>query len=444
MTNNFNSLIKLKAILIIILTQNIFASGSDKYRIVWNKDPETCVTIGWDQVQGENPIVYFGDEDFGDDWEKYPRSQMPTRILADSYGMNTHFAEIENLKPDQSYYFVIKDSKGVGERYWFKTAPSKPQPFSFITGGDTKSYGKAHKAGEASNRLVAKLRPLFVLFNGDFNSGNGTYSVRWHIWLNDWFEQTTTEDGRMIPLVPVHGNHEDGDLAVLNKIFNAPYQNNDSSNIYYSLTFGNNFFHIVGLNTQIDEGGQQRKWLENDLSKNKDVKFKIAGYHKPFHPHTASKSENVYQYQQWTKLFYDYKLSLAVEADAHIHKITYPLIPDSSENSFEGFVRDDKNGTIYLGEGSWGAWPRENNDLKPWTLSSGSYNQFKWVHVYPENMEIYTVKSAEYDDNDNQTFFDYSVESLTEENLFKIPNNITLDTLKDKSIFVRYPFQENK
>ena len=114
MTNNFNSLIKLKAILIIILTQNIFASGSDKYRIVWNKDPETCITIGWDQVQGENPIVYFGDEDFGDDWEKYPRSQMPTRILGDSYGMNTHFAEIENLKPDQSYYFVIKDSKERG------------------------------------------------------------------------------------------------------------------------------------------------------------------------------------------------------------------------------------------------------------------------------------------------------------------------------------------
>ncbi len=370
----------------IITTTLIIASGSDKLRVVWNKNPESSVTIAWDQVEGIDPIVYFGETDFDDEWEKYPRYQKPTRVLLNSYAMNTHFAEIEDLKSDQAYYFVIKDSKGVSERYWFKTAPDKPTSFTFITGGDTKSYGKSHKAGEASNRLVAKLRPLFVLFNGDFNSGNGTYAVRWHNWLNDWFEQTTTDDGRMIPLVPVHGNHEDGDKSVLNKIFNAPYQGDDSTNIYYSVSFGNDYFHIIGLNTQIDEGGEQRAWLENDLEKNKNSTFKIAGYHKPFHPHTASKSENEYQYEQWTNLFYKYGLDIAVEADAHIHKITYPLRPDNGEGSFDGFIRDDVNGTIYLGEGSWGAWPRENNDLKPWTLSSGSYNQFKWIHVHPSEI----------------------------------------------------------
>ena len=232
-------------IFVLMLTATfIFASGSDKYRIVWNKNPDSCVTIAWDQIEGSYPIVYFGETDFDDEWEKYPRSQKPTRILLNSYAMNTHFAEIQNLNPDQAYYFVIKDSKGVGERYWFKTAPTKPAAFTFITGGDTKSFGESYKAGLASNRMVAKLRPLFVLFNGDFNSGNGLYSVRWHKWLNDWFSLTTTDDGRMIPLVPVHGNHEDGDKSVLNKIFNAPFQGTDSTNIYYSISFANNYFQI--------------------------------------------------------------------------------------------------------------------------------------------------------------------------------------------------------
>ncbi|MCP5062421.1 MAG: metallophosphoesterase family protein [Ignavibacteriae bacterium] len=436
--------------LFLLLTINVFASGSDKYRVIWNQNPETTVTIGWDQVQGENPIVYFGEEDFDDEWEKYPRSQKPTRILLDSYGMNTHFAELENLKPDKAYYFVIKDSKGSGERYWFKTAPDKPQPFTFITGGDTKSFGKSHMAGLASNRMVAKLRPLFVLFNGDFNSGNGTYSVRWHHWLNEWFNLTTTEDGRMIPLVPVHGNHEDGDKSLLNKIFNTPYQGTDSTNIYYSITFGNNFLHIIGLNTQIDEGGEQRNWLEKDLQEYEKATFKIVGYHKPFTPHTRSKSEQTYQYEQWTNLFYKYGMDIAVEADAHISKITYPLKPDNGCHSSDGFIRDDANGTIYLGEGSWGAWPRANNDSKPWTISNKSFNQFKWVHVFPEDsitsasLEIYTVKTAEYDEDENQTFFDHHVESLTEENLFKIPENITLDTLKNFGLKVKYPFELNK
>ncbi|MEE9430751.1 MAG: metallophosphoesterase family protein [Melioribacteraceae bacterium] len=434
----------------LILTSNTFASGSDKYRVVWNQNPESTVTIGWDQVQGSNPIVYYGEVDFDDEWEKYPFSQKPTRILMNSYAMNTHFVELENLTADKAYYFVIKDSKGVGERYWFKTAPDKPQPFTFITGGDTKSYGKSKKAGQASNRMVAKLRPLFVLFNGDFNSGNGTYFVRWHQWLNDWFNQTTTEDGRMIPIIPIHGNHEDGDKSVLNKLFNAPFQGTDSTNIYYSLTFGNNFFHIIGLNTQIDEGAKQQSWLEEDLQKHKDATFKIAGYHKPFRPHTKKKPENIYQYEQWTNLFYKYEIDIAVEADAHISKITYPLRPDSSENSSEGFIRDDDNGTMFIGEGTWGAWPRKNNDSKPWTISNESFNQFKWVHVLPKglhnpaSLEIFTVKTAEFDKNDNQTFYDYNVENLAEENLFKIPQNITLDTLKEYGVSIKYPFGLNK
>ena len=59
----------------------IFSSGADKIMVVWNSNPETTATIRWDQVQGNEPVVYYGESDFDDEWHEYKYSQMPTRIL---------------------------------------------------------------------------------------------------------------------------------------------------------------------------------------------------------------------------------------------------------------------------------------------------------------------------------------------------------------------------
>ncbi|MCG8308399.1 MAG: metallophosphoesterase family protein [Cytophagales bacterium] len=425
------------------------APASDKYRLVWNDDPTSTMTVAWDQHEQANATVWYGTEDHGRTFWKYGFSKKADRIL-DQYEMITHFAKLTNLEADKAYYFVIKDDKGVSDRYWFRTAPDTPKAFTFIGGGDTKSSDKPLEAGRASNRLVSKLRPLFVMFNGDFCSGDGTSPERWHTWLTDWHKLSTTADGRMIPVFPVHGNHENGDHANLNYIFNAPYQDNDSSRIYYSLSFGGDFFHMIALNSEIDEGGRQRAWLESDLKNNENYRFKIAGYHKPFWPHTSGKSENQYQYNQWAHLFYKYGLDVSLDGDSHMSKITYPLRPDSaSAGAYMGFVRDDENGTMFLGEGSWGAFPRVNDDDKPWTLHSYSGNQIKWIHVLPEaggqpdRMLVYTVVSSTYDENEKQTLYDAEVEALTEHNLFKIPDNIRLVENGAYGAAVKYPFHLN-
>ncbi len=423
--------------------------ASDKYRLVWNDDPTENITVAWNQYKKANSMVMYGTKDHGRDFFKYEFSKKADRILT-KYKMTTHFAKLSKLKPDQVYYFVIKDDTGVSERYWFRTAPDKPKAFTFIAGGDTKSADAALEAGRASNRIVAKLRPLFVMFNGDFCSGNGTVPEYWHTWLNDWHKLTTTPDGRMIPIFPVHGNHENGDQANLNYIFNAPYQQNDSSQIYYSLSFGGSFFHIIALNSSIDEGGNQRRWLENDLKTHKNYSFKIAGYHKPFWPHTNSKAENKYQYNQWAHLFYDYGLDISMDGDSHLSKITFPLRPESTaKNSFMGFVRDDAHGTIFMGEGSWGAHPRATNDDKPWTLKSFSGNQIKWIHVVPkenrlpDRMNIYTIITATYDKNNKQTLYDKNITGLSEYNLFDIPDNLKLLENGKYGEVIKYPFRLN-
>ena len=179
-------------------------AASDKYRLVWTDDPTSTMTIGWDQLAETSPVVYYGTKDHGRDYWKYRHQENP-KTINQMREMNNHFALLTGLEPDTQYFFVIGDDHGVSDLYWFKTAPDSPKPFTFVTGGDTKSSGAPLEAGRASNTMVAKLRPLFVFFNGDFNSGDGTNADFWKQWLTDWHQMTTTEDGRMIPLVPVHG-----------------------------------------------------------------------------------------------------------------------------------------------------------------------------------------------------------------------------------------------
>jgi putative SOS response-associated peptidase YedK len=133
-----------------------------------------------------------------------------------------------------------------------------------------------------------------------------------------------------------------------------------------------------------------------------------------------------------------------------MHKITYPVRPDTTSADAEmGFIRDDKNGTMHIGEGSWGASPRPNNDDKSWTLTSGSFNQVKWIHVFPDeeesaaHLKIYTVITASYDEG-IQTLYDKDVEALTEENLLDIPKNIKLFEDESFGSFVEYPYTANR
>lgn len=94
------------------------------------------------------------------------------------------------------------------------------------------------------------------------------------MWLTDWQRLTTSEDGRIFPVVPVQGNHENGDLANLVHIFNAPFQGRDSANVFYSLDVGGDFFHMLALNSEVHTGGEQRNWLERDLIDHAQSTFK--------------------------------------------------------------------------------------------------------------------------------------------------------------------------
>ena len=137
---------------------------------------------------------------------------------------------------------------------------------------------------------------------------------------------------------------------------------------------------------------KQNKWFKNELKNNTNATWQIAAYHRPFHPHTENKSEMNGSIKAWADLFYKYGINLAVESDSHTVKRTYPIKPDHGPNSFEDFIRDDNNGTTFIGEGTWGAPLHPANDDKPWTMASDSFHQFKLIHAFKDHMDIRSVR----------------------------------------------------
>jgi hypothetical protein len=157
---------------------------------------------------------------------------------------------------------VIKDISGVSERYWFRTAPDTPRPFTFIAGGDTRTNTTPRRAG---NRLIAKLRPLFVAFTGDYIGSDNT--TEWNEWLDHW-QESISSDGRMYPLLPHRGNHESGGNSTLYELFDI------TSNNYYAVSFGGNLLRYYVLNSETTSQRGELYTFECQLSQTDAAAYK--------------------------------------------------------------------------------------------------------------------------------------------------------------------------
>ncbi len=368
-------------ITVLTLPFNEAHASIERLRVSWRSDPATSMVVGFDQVSGGRPALFYDVVDHGENWEAYQFSSPPSWAVRDK-AMNNVFVRLEGLNPNTVYYFGVRDTEGVSSRFSFKTAPADPSVrLSIIAGSDSRNHRMARID---ANRLVGKLRPTCVVFGGDMTDSGS--DQQWREWMDDW-QLTFGSDGRIFPIIVARGNHEASNSVLVN-IFDVPHPS-----VYYALTLGGNLFRIYTLNTQIAGGGEQRDWLGRDLQANQSVTWRMAQYHQAIRPHTAAKKEREELILQWATLFHKYKVKMVMESDAHVVKTTWPIRPSIAPKSSEGFIRDDVNGTVYLGEGGWGAPLRTANDPKPWTRSYGRFNQFKWIFVDQDKIEIRTIKT---------------------------------------------------
>ncbi|MDZ8118170.1 choice-of-anchor J domain-containing protein [Pontiella agarivorans] len=391
-------------------------AATERYRLVWTDDPATTATIGWEQSSGP-PVGVRYSTDAG-----LAGAATNTSVVSHYYDntlttegspFTSHFIDLTGLSADTAYYFEILDSEGASTLMWFKTAPDTPSDFTFVAGGDSRTNDDPRRWGM---NLISRIRPLFIVYGGDYMN-NGT-NDEWRQWLDEW-QATISSDGRIYPIIPQHGNHENDMLDMMQRIFNIR-----NPNAYGHFPIGGNQMRVWALNSELEPGvgygafqnqdssawGAQTAWLSNELAKVSNyATWQVASYHRPMRPHTSGKAEGTGRIAAWADAFYNYGMDLAVESDTHMTKYTYPLEPSTAPGSFQDFTRNLIDGTMFIGEGSWGAPTRPMDDDKTWTLASDSFWQFKLIHVHtaPEpRMDIRTVRFGSIDEFNAGNLYD--------------------------------------
>lgn len=398
------------ALLFLILAPFFVQAATSQYTLSYRDNPGTTIVIGW---SGDNGTVHFGTTDFGTNANSYPNQQGTDR-QATAHGINRKFVRLTGLTPNTTYYFVIKDvNNQVSARFKFVTLSNNPNdPVSFISGGDTRDgfkvfgayvedcpSGNCLEQKRKGNRLVAKIRPDFIAFNGDFvmNQVTSNTNAEWNEWLNDW-QLTISTDGRMYPMTFTQGNHEDN--ADMYNLFDIPIEE------YYSLSIHNGLLRLYMLNSELNacSNAQQLTWLTNDLQTHtntaNDPTWKFVQYHIPTFAMGNSYGLVGDQMSCWVNLFEQHNVRLAMESHTHITKWTFPCVANSSDTDFE----QNANGIVYIGEGQWGA-PHRSLDFtganqKPYVRAQGVFDNFYFIRVTPQQT---TIQSVLFDGNENLT-----------------------------------------
>ena len=390
---------KIFSLSLILLTTLTISAKTKYYRLIAKKDPAHAYTIGWIQLSGQNVMLKY------DTQENFSKTGMlkntVKKIRFINYkGLKNAFCTLSGLQPDTKYVIQIIDSDSKSRLMWFHTLPvGNNIRLSIIAGGDSRSRPQIR---QMANRMVAKLQPDLVIFDGDFTAAST--EKQWLQWFDDW--QLTISNGHLIPIVVIPGNHErKQDVCKFFDLLSHPHG-------FYSFNISGNFIHFVSLNTQYTIPGQQTDWFKQDLKSHQDVLWTIVAYHKPMRPHYSHKRIGVEQYKYWAPIIYKYRVPLVIEGDTHTDKITYPIRPDS--NGDQGFVRDNSTGTVYVGEGCWGAPLRPANDIKSWTRDAASIDQFKWIWISPKEIQIRTIEYHSVD----------TTQALTYKNRFTVPYGI--------------------
>lgn len=389
------------AFLLAFLSGQELSAATKHHRVAWDSSPSSEAIIAFSpDGTSVSPSIEYGFTTDESSWTSLSGLDQATFDGT----LVSHFGRLTGLPADSAVYYRVCDQDGCGQRYWFKTAPGvgNTTPFVVVAGGDTRTGWDTRRQG---NALIAKIRPLFIMHGGDYTNANN--AVEMDQLLEDWVltYSNDTIDGyaykRIYPIIPTHGNHENGEYNTLCKVFGVDFNQNGSCEVAdtydtYGATQVSPLLRVYTLNSEFRDlatshFGDMNSWLSSDLAANgSTATWRFAQYHKPMFPHFTGKSENPDLFAAWSGNFYSHAMNLVVESDTHMMKLTGSLEPSGSTfvNELDGSAT---GGTVYVGEGSWGAPARSADDPKSWTIDLASIQQIKVIAVFQDRLEVRTA-----------------------------------------------------
>ncbi len=315
--------------------------------LTWQQDPTTTMTVQWvgtEQQAADRP-VWFAKAG-SNEWRRQAGKVKPYPMTERSV-IRT---ELTGLSPDTEYTFRIGLDSAEQS---FRTMPAKAtNTIHFVSGGDA-GIG-SHPV--QTNRLAAAQKPQFVVIGGDLAYENGKNPDVFLEFLRN-YSRDLRDGKQLIPMLACIGNHEvnggygkpRSDAPFFYSVFDGLFT--DSG--YASLDFGD-YMSLILLDTNHTTPieGAQTDWLAKTLKEREECPTVFAFNHVPAYPSfrpmglviPGDAGTGDGNRKHWVPLFERYNVDAVFEHHDHTYKRTHPLLDG----------RANKNGIVYLGDGSWG------------------------------------------------------------------------------------------
>jgi len=355
----------------LLAQSTIEPAGLDTLFLTWQRDPTTSVAIQWVGAVVPDAVVYYGElaSEIGS------RAAVRTRTYPETQ-WQVHRCELTGLRPGTEYQFRVSCAS---DTYRFRTMPAKAtDAFQFVSGGDSGIDQHAIR----TNILAAQQEPYFALIAGDLAYDNGKDADTFLAFLRNYHRHMVDAHGRLIPMISCIGNHEVKGGYKAQRA-DAPFFLSVFDGLFKERTFEvidvGDYLSLVLLDTGhiAPIGGEQADWLEKTLADRQERPHLIVANHVPAYPsHRAPEGSDgepgtgAENRKHWSPLFERYHVDVVLEHHDHTFKRTHPLT--------NGLY--DKNGVLYLGDGSWGKLRIPNTPEQRSYLASVSSSYHLSVH----------------------------------------------------------------
>lgn len=380
--------------LLFLLIFSLPAAAIEHVRVLWMKNPSQEAVISWTTRElGENHRLFFDTESRAGKPADYKHRIEPfkngkfTMTGEDEKWVKPgyfHHVHLKNLKPATSYFLTIESDGKMSREYHFVTALQDDREFAVLFGGDSRINGEnpyLHNDRRKMNermKLIFKQNPgiLALVHGGDYCE-----RAEWR-YLDAWLTDhtiTTTEKGRLLPIIPARGNH---DVQIgFEEMFSWP----ELDRPYYYTTHLSPKVALVTLNTEISLAGDQRNWLESELPKlRKGNRWLFVTYHKPAYPSVRNIQDGAPRRDNFVPAFERANVDLVCESHDHALKRTLPIRDNKP---------DHENGIIYIGDGGLGVPQRVPDPNRWWFAKPGFTKPTHHVHMIEFGKERTRVRA---------------------------------------------------
>lgn len=320
--------------------------------LAFGTDPRTRMRISW-QVPAavRRPFVRVGlrPDDLGRRIEAEVRALTTPALegVRPAYEQIYVHAALDGLRPGTTYYYGVghdgfdpaapEHRATIGD---FRTAPARPERFTFTAFGDQGVGRDARAVG----RVLARQDPAFHLHAGDIcyadTTGHGEKSDAFDPGAWDSFLQQTEPVARSVPWMVTTGNHDmeawyspegyGGQLARFSLPDNGPDARTAPG--VYSFVYGNVGVVALDANDVSYEiranlgytGGRQTRWLDRrlgELRAAKDVDFVVVHFHHCAYSTSKHASDGGVR-DAWVPLFERHGVDLVINGHNHCYERT--------------------------------------------------------------------------------------------------------------------------